>query len=270
MGARIPWNRRTVTFELGTLGCSALAIIGLVLFDGRIPSLKSPFRSFSPTTVTLHYNSPWDGPSILHNCAQAKRIGQRMDVHTTNLSEPYCKICRCLPFTPTNCLPPNTTLGAVNHCEKLAFLAREIPRYRQLIYLDSDAVVMKPEFFRMLHARSRVHDFLAAYGHDAYRSPKHYGFFNSGVMFIRAIPQANFTELMPRMYRYATGFDQSILTGFVFDKYQNWDSLSVRFHCRFLLQFEIDTPPAECLVIHDRREAPRLLRALGYKLLTKP
>lgn len=291
-------HRRTVSFDIGTLSITILAFIGLVIFDGRIPVLRKDRRmqhisSQPPVTVqpvtipehvpipghvdlsgpvvlTLHYKAPrWDTACVVHNCVQAKLANQRMIVHTMNTSEPYCSVCQCEKYQEINCPPANTTSGSINHCEKLSFLSIHVPKHREVIYLDSDAIVLRKEFFPMLKARSRAHDFLAAYGHDSYRAPRHYGYFNSGVMFMRAIAGADFNQLIPRMYKYETGFDQSIITGWIFDHYRNWDSLSWKWHCRWLQSMNIDTPINQCLTVHDRKEAPIILKQLNYQLLTQ-
>lgn len=287
MGAtRIPRiARRTVNIDVGTLVCIVTGFVLLLFFDGRplvrvqippapgppTPPVSAPAPAPKlqiPTALTLHFRSPWDRVYVLHNCVQARRASARMLVVTENLDETYCRVCECELFRPIGCLPPNRTAGAVNHCEKLNFMARTVPAHGELIYLDSDVVVMTPTFFSRLAVRSKAANFLATYGHDEYRAPRHYGYFNSGVLFIRAVENANFSELMPRMYKHATGYDQSILTNWVYDYYgTEWDTLSWKWHCRNLGLLRIDTPPDECITIHDRKEAPDILARLKYSLL---
>lgn len=296
MGAWKGTGRRALASDAGTFFIATIAFVGLVCLDGAIPTLRpgvggvparaalhgapddahgvAPKAHVSlPRVVTLHFQSTWDVSTVTHNCAQATRAGASMVVYTQNVSSVYCNtgLCRCAALVPIKCKPPNRTAGAVNHCEKLAFLAGIIPELKEVIYLDPDVVVMTPDFFHMLAVRGTAHDFLASYAHEAYGArPKYYNFFNSGVLFVRHVRAANYSDLLPRMYKYETGYDQSILTGWVFDTYVNWDVLSWKWHCRGLLRFGQDTPPAACLTIHDRSEAPTLLATLNYSLLTAP
>eukprot|EP00171_Calliarthron_tuberculosum_P014195 IDg14195t1 len=144
--------RRALASDGGAFTIAIVAFVGLVCFDGAIPvlhpmvdevptrvalhgvrddahgSLIRTRQSF-PQVVTLHYKLPWDTATVTHNCLQAARAGAAMLVYTQNLSSTYCDIgsCQCESFLPTRCSAPNRTAGAVNHCEKLAFLSYVIP-----------------------------------------------------------------------------------------------------------------------------------------------
>jgi len=160
-------------------------------------------------------------PLVLHNCIQAKSVGVQMVVYTEDLASKYCSSCTCILFEPVNCKPPDARPNSRNHCEKLSFMARMIPKYREFIYLDADLLVMHPEkLFRGLASRALTTDFLATYAEGASKEPAKYkNYFNSGMMFIRYIPELNYSELLPRMYEAKSGFDQSILSGFIHDYY---------------------------------------------------
>ncbi len=223
------------------------------------------------TVVTLAYRVPYDRARVGHNCRMISGTHHRFLIYTDDMSAPFCRLCECRRFEPANCPPPNRRPKSVNHCEKLAFVARMVPRLREMVFLDSDLVVMKRYFLDQLQSRSKAHDFLANYDQSGYRHPpKHYTFFNSGMFFMRFLPTANYSDMLPRMYKYRTGFDQSILTGWVFDNIKNWDTFSWKWHCRAVLRTKQDTPLNACYTIHDRYEESRLLKKLNFTLLTVP
>jgi len=70
------------------------------------------------------------------------------------------------------------------------------------------------------------------------------------------------------MYKYKSGSDQSMLTGFVHDYYKHWDTLSWKWHCRAIIRLKNDVPPKQCLTIHDRGEDDILLKYLNRTMLT--
>lgn len=272
--------RRAVTSDVTTYVVAFLAFFGLVVFDSVMPSPStvtssrvSPearrIRRNVPRVVTLDMGDGQDVDSVLHNCVQAARAGAQMDVHTSNIGARYCNVCRCLSHAAAGCAAANRTEHSVRQCEKAAFLARATPALRELIYLDADVIVMTPRFFTMLAARATVHDFLASYVHESYAElPQYYGVFSPGVLFVRHKRGASYLALLPRLHKYEERAHRAVLSGWVFDTYANWDSLSWKWHCRGLLRFRQNTPPAACLSIHDREEAPALLKLLNYTLLT--
>ncbi len=221
--------------------------------------------------TTLAYRVPYDHKYVTHNCRMIKGTRHRFLIYTDDMSAPFCQVCTCRRFEPTNCPPPKKRKGAVNHCEKLAFVARMVTQLREMVYLDSDLIVIKRSFLDRLQIRSQAHDFLASYVHVSYRDvPKHYALMNSGLFFMRFLPTANYSDLMARMYKYKTGKDQGILSGFVFDTYENWDTLSWKWHCRGIFRMQQDTPVKDCFTIHDRGEQVELRKKLNYTLLTIP
>jgi len=290
MEVRAHSSRRTWSYA-SILGMSFLACLWiwrnhkhilLDLFDLRIKISpvpisippKSPTPSDAnglktPTVVTLHYKTWYDSPIILHNCLAAKSVNVRMIVHTEYMSDEYCDVCKCVKFAQTNC--PSPLEGTPNHCEKMYWLSEAIEEYRELIFLDADLLVMKPkEFFYGMASKALTTDFLATYAEELAAKPSKYLFdFNSGMMFIRHKPTANYTDLVPRMYKFHTGMDQYILTLFIHENYgSRWDTLSWKWHCRGIIRLQNDVNPAHCLTIHDRDEYQVLLKLLNRTLLT--
>lgn len=223
------------------------------------------------TVTTLTFGVPWDADKITHNCRMINGTRHRFFIYTDDLSAPYCRLCTCYRFKPSRCPPPNPKAGSRNNCEKSVFTSRIVPKLGEMVYLDSDLIIMRRDFLDRLYWRSRGHDFLASYGHAGYgKEVKYYNIMNSGLFFMRRVKSADYSELVPRMYRMQTGFDQTVLTGFVHQYYKHWDSLSWRWHCRDMLRMKQDTPLRECYTIHDRVEYPRLLKMMNYTLLTIP
>ena len=217
-----------------------------------------------PPIFTLHFAQDSDAYGVEHNCVLAAEASASMAVITDNPKYGYCAVCRCIPFNPTHC-PAPTRYG--NNCEKLALVQRLLGEVGEFVYLDSDLVVMKPRFFRMLAPRTGAHDFVAPLAEGAYlQRARHRNFFNSGLMFIRALPAANHSDLVPRMYRLATGSDQSIITYHVRDYYDNYDNLSLQWHCRRILRYNIDIHPKYCITVHDRNEIWTILKMLNMQL----
>jgi len=223
-----------------------------------------------PVVLTLHFKSMNDSQAILHNCMASKSVNVRMIVHTEFMTANYCGVCECVEFTPTNC-PPPTTKGK-NHCEKIYWTRDVLEMYREFIFLDADLLLMHPKkFFYGIASRALSTDFLATYAHvPAVNHPHIYLTpFNSGMMFIRHIPTANYTDLVPRMYRLKRNSHQAILSSFIFEFYGNrWDTLSWKWHCRFLMRSGHDIDPAHCLTIHDRDEYEYLLNQLNVSLFS--
>ena len=221
-----------------------------------------------PRVLTLHYKTWYDERYVEHNCVMASRAGAQMMVYTEKMNSKYCEVCECRRFVPANCPPPNSKPGATNHCEKLIFFARMIPKLDEFIYLDADTVVMDRRFFRMFAARAQVHDFLATYAEGSLKErPRYVNYFNSGMLFIRNLQGANYSAMVSRMYKFHSGFDQSILSGWVHENYDNWDTLPFSWMCRRTLAFDYDIPAEKCLTIHDRAELKIHLRTLNKTLL---
>lgn len=222
-----------------------------------------------PTVITLHFKTPWDAPYVEHNCIQATRAGARIVIYTDNIKYRYCQSCQCEKFEPTQCKPPNPRPNSMNNCEKLTLIAALVPRLRAFVYLDADLIVTRRSFFKRLAIRSFAHDFLATPGHMSYTKVHNYRVdVNSGLFFIRYVPSANYSDLVPLMYRMRNGNDQSVISKFVHKHYENWDSLSWKWHCRSMLRFNWDIPLSDCYTIHDRNERKSLLKTLNYTLST--
>jgi len=234
-------------------------------------SIRSKINNIPvPIVLTLHFKSLNDSPAILHNCMAAKSVNIPMIVHTEYMTADYCGVCECKEFIPTNC-PPPTTEGK-NHCEKMYWTIDALEMYGEFIFLDADLLVIQPkELFYGMASRALSTDFLATYAHKpAFNHPhKYFTPFNSGMMFIRHIPTANYTDLVPRMYRLNRNSHQTILSLFIFEFYGNrWDSLSWKWHCRFLMSLGHDIDPSHCLTIHDRDEYKYLLKQINVTLST--
>ncbi len=233
------------------------------------PTTTKRTRIPIPLIVTLHYLTWFDERYITHNCIVARRAEARMVIYTWNMTSKYCSVCECRPFVPANCPPPSNKPGATNHCEKLFFVVQKVPELREFIFIDADAVVMHDDFFRMFGARAQVHDFLAPYVEDALiEKPKYLHFFNSGLMFIRFVKGVNYTSMISMMYKLQTGFDQSIISLFVRENYERWDTLPFSWMCRRTFHFGYEIPAEKCLTIHNRRELEVRLKTLNRTLYT--
>lgn len=224
-----------------------------------------------PTAVTLHYPTKdmyYDTMYILHNCILARRVNHPMVVFTQNTSLSYCRACQCRLFKPLHC-PSANPREKVNHCEKLGLISRLVPQLGELIYLDADLTVIKPSLFAMLTKRSRNWDFLASYGEGEPKIQQYKGYFNSGLFYMRYLPTANYSDMLPFMYRLGSVHDQSILSLFVHENYRNWDTLTRKWHCRRIFRFKMDTPPETCLTVHDRPELPVISKHINFTLLNE-
>eukprot|EP00171_Calliarthron_tuberculosum_P019367 IDg19367t1 len=207
-----------------------------------------------PAVITLHYGSPYDKIFVLHNCIQAERASVSMIVYTDNTRMPYCTVCKCRQFTPTQCPPPGPHILR-NHCEKLSFVQRMLEERGELIYLDSDLMVMHRSFFRLFGRRAKDNAFLAPLNELTYeKRPRYDATFNSGLFYMRTKRGVNASALVPMMYRTQSGNDQNVLSYFVRGKYaHDWDYLSWKWHCRAVLRLNMDVPLQACLTVHDRR-----------------
>lgn len=231
---------------------------------GSLAGVRKSHQFRLPTIFTLHYLQQDDSYGIEHNCVLAAESGANMVVITDNFNYTYCSVCRCTPFERTNC-PAPSRFG--NNCEKLSIVQQLLSNFGEFIYLDSDLVVMKPQFFYMFAPLTFSYDFVAPLAEAEYLGRlKHHTFFNSGLMFIRAVPGVNHSDLVPRMYRLGTGSDQSIITYHVRDFYNYYDNLSLQWHCRRILKYEIDIDPKYCVTIHDRSEIWHILSLLNQEL----
>eukprot|EP00171_Calliarthron_tuberculosum_P013077 IDg13077t1 len=169
----------TISVSVSLTALAALAALS-VLVSERRGRLECHVEKM-PTFVTLHYKTPYDAPIVVHNCALAQRAGARMIVYTEDMEARYCRTCTCIRSAP----------HIAHH-----------PTPRQL---HADLVVLRQSFFRMLSSRARTHDFLATYGEGAFwEKHKYRNYFNSGLIFVRNVQSANYTDLIPWMYRIRT------------------------------------------------------------------
>lgn len=252
------------------VGCAFL----LVIFPLPNISAYSLFHRFRniPTThshltvVTLSFNQTVDHDFIEHNCAMISRTRHHFQIYTDDLSRRYCSVCECIKFVKKNCSCPDPDQKDCPLCEKLHFMTEKIPEKGELLFLDNDLIILKEEFLDYMHVRSRVHDVLAEYGHFNRSSHRYYTPLNSGLLFIRALPDLDYEEMKGEQY-FANNNDQNAISRFVFDKYKNWDSLSLKWHCRFLQREGFDIPYDECYTLHDRREWPSIMSSLNKELL---
>lgn len=224
------------------------------------------------TVVSLAFGSGIHGmaPNLVHNCLKLRPSGFTFEVHTDAVDSPVCRHCTCVRFRPERCKCPDPSGHDCSLCEKLHFLVRQLDRLGELLFLDSDLIVLKDEFLTRLYPRTRVHDALGTYGHMSWNVSRYYGHFNTGLFFLRRLPGLDYTEMLRRMYREKKNGDQGTISLFVHQHYRNWDTLSLKWHCRFLRMEGYDIPPSECYTLHDRREGPGILRELNFTLLTAP
>lgn len=262
----------------GIVLCSASILLVRSLGIHSIQQLCS--QALTPpqpslNVVTLIYSTPYDHINIAHNCHLISSTSHKFFIHTDDISQPYCKLCTCIPFKLFNCPCPTGKNGCIakNPCQKLQFIRESVTKYQELLLLDSDLIIMKPQFLDRLKIRSEAHDFLATYGHMSV-SKQNYSNdyrrnFNSGLMFMRRLPHVNYNGLLTLLYaRNNTERDQGIVSSFIHKNYENWDTLSWKWHCRSLKLYNQNIPPAQCYTIHDRGEVRALLKKLGTKRRT--
>lgn len=227
----------------------------------------------SLTFVTLLFGGAVakDNLTAAHNCRLIAEHGapHRFVVYTDALHLPLCGLCRCERFVPSGCrCGVQDAGGKCNLCEKLYFLVDvALPAHRELVYLDSDLVVLHPVFLHRLWWRAQAHDFLAMHA-QAKLGVSHWSELNTGLFFMRRLPHLNYSEMKDIMVRRKYTDDQRTISDFVHERYDNWDSLSLRWHCRVLARYNLDIPPDQCYTVHDRFERDDVLRALNMSLLT--
>lgn len=220
--------------------------------------------------ITLMYDQSTEHKNIEHNCAMISRTSHKFIVYTDDMDQPYCDVCECKRFVKKHCPCPSDEDGCdmKNPCEKLFFFIEMLGKYRELVLLDNDLLILKDYFLDRLQARSKAHDFLATYGHSGIMNATIYRRnFNSGLVFIRWLPGLNYTDMKDVMYRCKSRNDQGIISEFVQEYYDNWDTLSWKWHCRGLKALKQDLPVRECYTIHDRNEVEEVLQKLGMQRL---
>lgn len=219
------------------------------------------------TVLTLSYGSTSDSKYIAHNCAMIKPTRHKFIIYTDKPDQSFCKICDCERFVEFDCkCPGKGKCERRNPCQKLYFYIWALRKYKEFVLLDSDLMVLKKNFLDRLQPRTKMHDFLATYGHAGITATNYKRNFNSGLIFIRYLPELDYDWMKRKMYEVKAGFDQGILSGFVHTFYENWDTLSWKWHCRGLLRFNQDLPLKDCYTFHDRAEVKQVMSQFNLKL----
>lgn len=203
-----------------------------------------------PTFITLSFNNTRELDVIEHNCVRLYNAGHTFEIHTDDLTQPFCRLCRCLPFETTNCSCPNPIGTACSHCQKLVFIVDMLKTMPEFIILDSDLVILDDIFIPAMVSRTAYFDFVAAYG---FGKPENWNYamhFNSGLMYMRRLEGLNYDELHDIKEELGANGDQIVVSRFVHKYYKNWDVLSLRWHCRFLDRPENSIEPTDCLTFH--------------------
>lgn len=236
------------------------------------------------TYITLSFGSKgsWRRSFISHNCMKLRNSSlgnNRFIIYTDNLTQPYCTACECRPFIPVNCpCPPNGNLCETRRqCEKMYFTVSMLREFSSFVFLDHDLLILDDVFMSMLSDRTKHYDFLASRTHlnrDRFFGNNALNYeqvFNSGLFFIRRLPGVNVEEPIWLMYNETktdANTDQVYLSRWVFQRYQNWDELSFRWHCRDFRDQNI--PFQHCYTLHDSGQPKQLLDEMNFKLLDVP
>lgn len=207
--------------------------------------------------ITLSYNFNPERVMIDHNCALLSNTGHNYTITTDNTNGSFCRVCNCVRFVPTGCECPEPGRYDCTLCEKLAWMIKMIETFESFVFLDSDVIILDERFGDMLSARAQHVDFLAAYGFKRYENWRYLSMFNSGLMFMRRLPEINYTSMMDLMMELKTNNDQNVISNFVLRHYHNWDTLSLKWHCRYLFRPEHDIPLGHCLAFHGRLKSFR-------------
>lgn len=205
--------------------------------------------------VTLCFNQSSVKHMVDHNCAFLTKAGYHFNIYTDDLSQPYCSICSCKPFRPTKCTCPQPERSDCSLCEKLMFMVKLTETMSTYVFIDSDLIILRDTFMPALQARTTHFDFLAAYGFGPYRNWHYTSQFNSGLMFLRRLDHINYTKMIDIMYDMGTNNDQNVISSFVQKYYRNWDTLSLRWHCRYLYRKEHNIDFSNCMTFHGRNGA---------------
>lgn len=221
------------------------------------------------TFVTLCFNQPNIATMVDHNCAMLTRGGYKFEIYTDDISQGYCRTCSCKLFRLTNCTCPQPERSDCSLCEKLAFIVALSQSMDSYVFIDSDLVILADRFMPALEARAVHFDFMAAYGFGLYQNWRYTAQFNSGLMFLRRLPDVNYTKMIDIMYEMGTNNDQNVISSFIHSYYTNWDALSLRWHCRYLYRKENNINPSHCLTFHGRgRALENLINSSTFQLLS--
>jgi hypothetical protein len=180
---------------------------------------------------------------VMHNCLLTKHHDPSSQdfqfiIITDDLSMNVCQHCECRLFVPYNCsCPIDDCSDRRNVCEKNHLFSDLLQQQDEFVFVDFDLVMLYPTVLQELRARSQTTDFLATRAHGSFnKKPKYREDFNSGLVYIRHVPEAD--PALLRQYTYTkvanAHYDQAILSYFVHQHYHRWDELSIKWHCRLL------------------------------------
>lgn len=272
---RVAWSVKPSLVSLTFVVFLVSFPILLLLHDGVHISSELSVHQFKLSkphlkVITLIYDQKFDHVNVAHNCRMILPTSHKFLVYTDDVLQPYCKECTCIEYKLVNCPCPTGPKGCKvkNPCEKVQFLIDSVARYEEFLFLDNDLIIMKSEFLDHMWARSRAHDFLASYAHLSVNSSRYLRNFNSGLMFIRRLPNVNYTNLRASLYFHRKEQDQGVVSNFFQENYRNWDSLSWKWHCRNLNHGYQDVPPEACYTLHDRNEVNDYLKKMNTTRLT--
>lgn len=207
--------------------------------------------------ITLSFNYSADNDVIDHNCERLSNNGYNFEIHTDDMTQPYCQKCQCVPFEVQNCTCHFPSKSNCNHCNKLGFIVKTIKSNFEFVFLDSDLVILKDELMPRLQARTIGFDFLATYGFVTHKEWTYHAQFNSGLMFIRRLDEVNYDELFALKSKIQTNSDQVVISRFVHENYIRWDILSLQWHCRYLDRPEHSIDISDCFTFHAHDEIRR-------------
>eukprot|EP00177_Eucheuma_denticulatum_P000437 GFKZ01000754.1.p1 GENE.GFKZ01000754.1~~GFKZ01000754.1.p1 ORF type:complete len:294 (+),score=11.87 GFKZ01000754.1:606-1487(+) len=225
------------------------------------------------TFVTLSFNQSTDDRVISHNCVLISRSLHRLYIHTDSPTKPFCSLCTCIPYTPINCTcatrPSPSPPKSCVLCEKLHLIDTLLTTLPNFVYLDTDLVILNPDFMDRLSTRTTHVDFLASYGFDDPCTRQYGAMFNSGLFFIRRIAHWRQGMLVNLMSSLNATNDQNVISAFVYKAVQEWDTLDMQWHCRFLQRRNYSIPPEKCYTLHGRGPGIKeTLRKLNRTLLS--
>lgn len=207
--------------------------------------------------ITLSFNYSGDRAVIDHNCERLSRNRYNFEIHTDDLTQPYCHKCHCVPFDVQNCTCHFPSKSNCNHCNKLGFIVKSIRANFEFVFLDSDLVILKDELMPRLEARTIGFDFLATYGFVTHKEWTYRAQFNSGLMFIRRLDDVDYEKSFALKSKIQTNSDQVVISRFVHENYVRWDVLSLRWHCRYLDRPEHSIDISDCFTFHAHDEIRR-------------
>lgn len=222
------------------------------LFVSNKSFMEEAVNVSRPRFVTLSFNFGPVRPMVEHNCAMLSRAGYEFDIYTDNTTQPHCSTCNCIHFERSHCRCPQPDRFDCSLCEKLFFLSQQMKNLPEFVFIDSDLIILREEFMAALVARTRHFDFLATYGFGRYDKWHYNAPFNSGLMFIRRLDGIDYSKMIDMMQEMGNNNDQNVISVFVRKYYTRWDSLSLKWHCRYLHRPEHSIKFEDCFTFHGR------------------